>query len=423
MKVLVVGSGGREHALCHAISRSPLCDELVAAPGNAGIAAVADCVHVAADNVEGLVSLARSRGVDFVVVGPEAPLVAGLVDKLEAAGVRAFGPRAAAARIEGSKAFMKDLCERAGIPTAAYGRFDEPDEAKEYIRVHGAPIVVKADGLASGKGVTVCRTENEAFAAIDHMLTEGAFGAAGAEVIIEEFLCGEEASFFCLVHGTQIVPLASAQDHKPVFDGDEGPNTGGMGAYSPAPVVTPAIADAILNRIVEPTVATMAADGHPYSGLLYAGVMVNGDDVRLLEYNCRFGDPECQPLVLRLKSDLLTALVACREGKLNDFNLDWHEDTALTVVMATKGYPGYFAKGSEIRCLDEASSTDGVLIFHAATKRHGDRILADGGRVLGITALGADVAAAQARAYAAIDRIEWPEGFCRRDIGWRAIGR
>ncbi len=423
MRVLVVGSGGREHALCWAIARSPLCDELICAPGNAGIAGSARCVDVDAEDLDGQVALARDRRVDFVVVGPEGPLVAGLVDRLEDEGIKTFGPRAAAARIEGSKGFMKDLCARHAIPTAAYARFDEPDAAKEYIHRHGAPIVVKADGLAAGKGVMVCHTVNEAFAAIDRILIEAAFGAAGAEVIIEELLTGEEASFFALVNGTEALPLASAQDHKPAFDGDQGPNTGGMGAYSPAPVVTPEVADAVMERIMRPTIQALASEGRPYTGVLYAGLMIGDDGPKVLEFNCRFGDPECQPLIVRLRSDLLAALLACREGRLGRLRLDWYDEAALTVVMATRGYPGYYARGSEIRGLDRASAVDSVFVFHAGTRTEDDRIIADGGRVLGVTARGASVLEAQRRAYGAIDLIDWPDGFCRRDIGWRAIGR
>ena len=421
MQVLVVGSGGREHALCWAIARSPLCDKLYCAPGNAGIADLAECLPVEAEDIEGLVAAARRLAIDFVVVGPEVPLVAGLVDRLEAAGIQAFGPRARAAEIEGSKAFMKDLCARTGIPTAWYGAFDEPNAAKEFIHRRGAPIVVKADGLAAGKGVIVCRTANEAFAAIDHILTEEAFGSAGARVVIEEYLEGEEASIFALVNGTQILALASAQDHKPAFDGDEGPNTGGMGAYSPAPIVTPEVMTMVVDRIIRPTVATLAEEGRPYVGVLFAGLMITRDGPKLLEFNCRFGDPECQPVMMRLKSDLLAALVACRAGRLDTLTLEWSDEAALTVVLATKGYPGPYARGSEIRAIEDAEAVDGVVVFHAATRRSHGRLIADGGRVLGVTALGQDVAAARKRAYEAVARIAWPEGFYRTDIGWRAL--
>jgi phosphoribosylamine--glycine ligase len=423
MKVLVVGSGGREHALCWAISRSPLCERLYCAPGNAGIVEVARCVPVAADDISGLVALATAEAIDFVVVGPETPLVAGLVNRLEDVGVKAFGPKAEAAILEGSKAFMKDLCARYEIPTAAWRRFDEPDAAKEYIHRQRAPLVVKADGLAAGKGVIICRTDNEAFAAIDHILIEDAFGDAGAAVIVEEFLEGEEASFFALVNGRTMVPLASAQDHKPAFDGDEGPNTGGMGAYSPAPVITPDLADTIMGRIMWPTVRAMAAEGRPYSGLLYAGVMITKEGPKVLEFNVRFGDPECQPLIMRMKSDVLEALIACRDGQLGRLALEWHDEAALTVVMATRGYPGPYPKGSVIRGLERAAALDGVVVFHAGTETANGACVASGGRVLGVTARGATVASAQRRAYEAVDLIDWPEGFCRRDIGWRAIRR
>jgi phosphoribosylamine--glycine ligase len=423
MNVLVVGSGGREHALCWAIARSPACGKLYCAPGNAGIARLAECVDVAATDLDGIVRFAAARGIDFVVVGPEDPLVAGIVDRLTRAGILAFGPTAAAAAIEGSKGFMKDLCARYGIPSAGYVRFDEPEEAKEYIHRHGAPIVVKADGLAGGKGVVVCRNPNEAFAAVDHLMIEGAFGEAGTQVVIEDFLTGEEASFFALVHGTRAVPLASAQDHKPAFDGDQGPNTGGMGAYSPAPIVTPAMVETIMSQIVNPTIAALAAEGRPYAGVLYAGLMIDQGRPSLLEYNARFGDPECQPLLMRLKSDLLPALVACAEGRMDDIRLEWHDDPALLVVLAAHGYPGPYAKGSEIRGLERAEAIDDVVVFHAGTARVDGRLVAHGGRVLGVTARGPTIELAQRRAYAAVDAIDWPEGFCRRDIGWRAIRR
>ncbi len=423
MKILVVGSGGREHALCCAIARSPLCTELLCVPGNAGIAQVARCVEVSADDVDAIVRFAHRQHVDFVVVGPEVPLVKGLVDRLAAARIRAFGPSAAAAAIEGSKVFMKDLCARYGIPTAGYARFDEPDEAKEFIHRHGAPIVVKADGLAAGKGVILCRNENEAFAAIDHMMIETAFGEAGQQVVIEDFLEGEEASFFALVNGPRAIAFATAQDHKAAFEGDQGPNTGGMGAYSPAPVVTPEIADAVMETIIRPTAMALAAEHRPYVGVLFAGLMITANGPVLLEYNVRFGDPECQPILMRLKSDLLTALIACVEGRLDQIRLQWEDDPALLVVLATQGYPGHYAKGSVIRGLDAAAAVDGVALFHAGTKSAAGQVVASGGRVLGVGARGASFAEAQQRAYQAVDRIDWPEGFCRRDIGWRAVGR
>jgi len=422
MRILVIGSGGREHALCWAIAASPLCDALYCAPGNPGIAKEAVCVPIAATDIEAIIAFAQKEKIDFVVVGPEAPLVAGLVDKLEAAGIAAFGPSAAAAALEGSKGFTKDLCAKYDIPTARYRRFTDAGAAKTYVRTEGAPIVVKADGLAAGKGVTVAMSLAEAEAAIDDALIANRFGAAGAEVVIEEFLAGEEASFFVLSDGQHALPLASAQDHKRVFDGDKGPNTGGMGAYSPAPCVTPAIADEVMARIIRPTLDGMAKDGHPYKGVLYAGLILTAKGPQLIEYNVRFGDPECQVLLPRLKSDLLPALLAARDGVLGDFDLRWRDETAVCVVLAAEGYPGAPRKGSEIRGLDDATGGDpSVMIFHAGTKRSDGRLVADGGRVLNVVALGRDVAAARAKAYAAIARIDWPEGFCRRDIGWRAV--
>ena len=423
MKILVVGSGGREHALCWAIARSPGCDALYCAPGNAGIAEVAECRAVDAEDLDGIVRLSRDSDIDFVVVGPEVPLTKGLVDRLEAAGIKAFGPDAKAAKLEGSKGFMKELCAKCGVPTAEFARFDEPDAAKEYIRVKGAPLVVKADGLAAGKGVVLCRTKNEAFAAIDHIMTERAFGDAGAEVVIEEFLEGEEASFFALVDGRTALPLVSAQDHKAAYDGDTGPNTGGMGAYAPAPVVTEEMAEKIMDQVVRPVIAAMAAEGRPYKGVLYAGLMIADDQPKVLEFNVRFGDPECQPLMMRLKSDILDALVACVDGTLDRVALEWHDVASLIVVMATKGYPGAYENGSEIRGLDKARALQDVAIFHAGTRAGNGRVLAHGGRVLGVTARGATVAEARERAYRAVECIDWPEGFWRHDIGWRAIDR
>ena len=422
MRVLVIGGGGREHALCWAIAASPLAEALFCAPGNAGIAGDAVCVSVAAEDIDGILRLVRDERIEFVVVGPEAPLVAGLVDRLDAAGVKAFGPTAAAARLEGSKAFAKDLCARYGIPTAPYGRFTGLEAAEAFIEDRPLPIVVKADGLAAGKGVTIAETHDEARAAAREMLAEERFGAAGREIVIEEFLAGEEASFFALVDGETALPLAAAQDHKRVGDGDTGPNTGGMGAYSPAPVVTEAVAERVMARIVRPTVAAMKAEGAPFKGVLYAGLMIEDGEPRLLEYNVRFGDPECQALMVRLASDLLPALVASADGVLDMFDLRWHEDAALTVVMAAKGYPGDYVRGSVIGGLDALPADDGVTVFHAGTKEDGGRVRAAGGRVLGVTALAPSIAAAQRLAYEAVDAIDWPEGFCRRDIGARAIG-
>ncbi len=419
MNLLVIGSGGREHALCWALSASPLVNKLVCAPGNAGIAQVAKLAPVNPLDLDAVLQLCRDEHIDFVVVGPEAPLVAGLVDHLEAAGFACFGPTKAAAQLEGSKGFMKDLCARHGIPTAAYGRFRDRAAAEAFIRKQGAPIVIKADGLAAGKGVTVAMTLDEALAANTALFT-----VAGAEVVVEEFLDGEEVSFFALVDGTTALPLASAQDHKRVGDGDTGPNTGGMGAYSPAPALTPELQRRVMAEIVEPTVRAMAAEGMPFRGVLFAGLMLMPEGPKLLEYNVRFGDPECQTLMLRLKSDLLPALVASRDGVLKDFDLRWHDDKALCVVMAAEGYPGEPRKGTRIDGLEAAAAETDTIVFHAGTASGpAGEILANGGRVLGICGRGATVAAAQARAYAAVDKIRWPEGFCRRDIGWRAVAR
>ncbi len=424
MKVLVVGSGGREHALCWSIAASPLVTRLYCAPGNAGIAQEAECVPIAAEDVDALVAFARDNAIEFVVVGPEAPLVGGLTDRLTAAGIKSFGPSAKAAMLEGSKGFMKDFCARHNIPTAAYGRFSDVAKAKAFIAKHGAPIVVKADGLAAGKGVIIAETVDQANAAVEDMLEGGAFGAAGAEVVIEEFLAGEEASFFALCDGKTALPLVSAQDHKRVGDGDIGPNTGGMGAYSPAPIVTEAMTDTIMTEIVQPTIAGMAAEGAPYKGVLYAGLMIDKGKPKLLEYNVRFGDPECQVLMMRLKSDLLPALIAAYDGVLKDFDLRWYDETALVVVMAANGYPGRYKKGSVIGGLEAAEAVDDVTIFHAGTAMNDDEeIVATGGRVLGVTSLAPTVVEAQRKAYEAVDLIDWPGGFCRCDIGWRAVGR
>ena len=425
MKILVVGSGGREHALCWSIAASPLCDKLYCAPGNAGIAAEAECLAIGAEDVPALVDFAQSENIDFVVVGPEGPLCAGLVDRLSDVGIKAFGPSAAAARLEGSKGFMKDLCAKYDIPTAAYGRFTDAEAAKAYIREQGAPIVVKADGLAAGKGVTVAETVDEALAAVDDALLDGRFGSVGAEVVVEECLIGEEVSVFILCDGTSALTLASAQDHKAVFDGDTGPNTGGMGAYSPAPVMNEALAEIVDASIVAPTLKAMAKEGCPYSGVLFAGIMVTESGPKLLEYNVRFGDPECQVLMTRMMSDPLPALIASADGVLDTFDLRWYDEVALTVVMASQGYPGDYEKGLEIKGIDAAmASNETVMVFHAGTSLDPTgKLLATGGRVLNVTARGATVKEAQARAYAAIAHIDWPEGFCRRDIGWRAVAR
>jgi phosphoribosylamine--glycine ligase len=422
MNVLLIGSGGREHALAWALSASPLASKIYCAPGNGGIADVAECVEIAVGDHTSVIRFCKDNRIDLVVVGPEAPLVAGLVDDLTTAGIKCFGPTQAAAQLEASKGFTKDLCQEFAIPTAAYGRFTDAGTAKAYAREQGAPIVIKADGLAAGKGVTICQSLDEADAAIDACFA-GAFGAAGSSVVVEEFLEGEEASFFALVDGRHALPLAAAQDHKRVGDGDTGPNTGGMGAYSPAPVMTDAMSKRVMTEIIEPTVAAMTKRGAPFKGVLFAGLMITADGPKLIEYNVRFGDPEMQVLAVRLKSDLLPALFATADGVLDTFDLRWRDEAALTVVMAAKGYPGQVEKGSEIKGLAAAAATEGVEIFHAGTRREANRILANGGRVLNVTARGATVAEAQARAYEAIAKIDWPQGFCRSDIGWRAIAR
>jgi phosphoribosylamine--glycine ligase len=426
MKVLVVGSGGREHALCWSIAASPLCTKVYCAPGNAGIAREAECVPIPAENIDALVEFTRKEQIGFVVVGPEAPLVAGLVDRLEASGIKAFGPSAKAAELEGSKGFMKDMAARTGVPTAEYARFSDAGKARafivDYARRHpGEPIVVKADGLAAGKGVTIAQTPEEAMAAVNEAMIEKRFGGSGNEVVIEEFLRGEEVSFFALCDGTMAIPFGSAQDHKQVGDRDTGPNTGGMGAYSPAPIMTPKLSERVMREIIEPTMRGMVAIGRPFKGVLFAGLMVNEAGPKLLEFNVRFGDPECEVLIPRLMSDLLPALIASRDGQLKHLNARWYERTALCVVMAARGYPGEPLRGTTINGLDEAGTVPGVTVFHAGTKGDNGKILANGGRVLGVTALADTAAAAYVQAYKAIDLIRWPEGFCRNDIGWRAV--
>jgi phosphoribosylamine--glycine ligase len=420
MNILLLGSGGREHALAWKMAASPLTGRLYCAPGNAGIAQEAQIADLNIADHRAVIAWCRANKIDFVVVGPEGPLCAGIVDDLEAAGIKAFGPRKGAARLEGSKAFTKDLCKANNIPTAAYERFSALAPAKAYVKQQGAPIVIKADGLAAGKGVVVAMTLQEADTALD-MMFGGGLGEAGAEVVIEEFLEGEEATFMVLCDGETAIPLASAQDHKRVFDGDKGPNTGGMGAYSPLRTITPELSRRIMDEIVQPTLRAMQTAGTPYKGVLYTELMLTADGPKLIEYNVRFGDPECQVLMLRLMSDLVPALLASRDGMLKNFDLRWYPDAALTVVMAAKGYPGSYAKDTLIEGLDEAATVEGVQIFHAGTKSDGGKILANGGRVLNVSALGKTVAEAQQRAYAAIDKIKWPEGFCRRDIGKRAL--
>lgn len=421
MRVLLIGSGGREHALAWAIRKSVRVSALYVAPGNGGTSEEGENVAIDITDHDAVVALCKDKAVDFVVIGPDAPVVAGLGDDVRAAGFKCFSPSKAAGQLEGSKAFTKALCDEMGIPTAAYGRFSNEAEALAYVRAQGAPIVIKADGLALGKGVTVAMDLGEAEAAVRDCFA-GAFGAAGAEVVIEEFLEGEEASLFVLCDGEHTLLLDSAQDHKRAFDGDKGPNTGGMGAYSPAPVMTEALIAQVMAEIIEPTVRGLKARGTPYQGVLFAGLMMTAEGPKLIEYNARFGDPETQVLMLRLKTDIVDLLEAAATGTLKGRSAEWRNEVALTVVLAAKGYPGAYDKGSEIRNI-AAVESDTVKVFHAGTRRDGARVLANGGRVLNVTALGATVAEAQARAYAAADAIDWPEGFCRRDIGWRAIGR
>ncbi|MGI1662747.1 phosphoribosylamine--glycine ligase [Palleronia sp. KMU-117] len=421
MNILILGGGGREHALAWAVLQNPKCDRLIVAPGNAGIAEIAECAEI--DILDGglVAAFAEENSVSFVIVGPEAPLAAGLADRLRDAGLLVFGPSQAAARLEASKAFTKEICDAAGAPTAAWARFTDARAAKAHVRAQGAPIVVKADGLAAGKGVVVAMSEDEAMAAIDEMFG-GAFGAAGAEVVIEEFMEGEEASFFVLSDGTDVLPIGTAQDHKRVGEGDTGPNTGGMGAYSPAPVMTPEVTDLALERIVRPTIAEMARRGTPYQGVLYVGLMIRDGAPRLVEYNVRFGDPECQVLMMRLGGQALDLMLACAEGRLRGAQVNWAEDHAMTVVMAARGYPGAYAKGSEIRGLDALPEDSRHMVFHAGTARRNGAVIATGGRVLNITARGDTLDEARDRAYAMVDAVDWPGGFCRRDIGWRALG-
>lgn len=421
MNVLLIGGGGREHALAWALSASPLLDALYCAPGNAGIADVAQCLDLNVDDQDAIVAFCKDKAIDLVVVGPEVPLVAGLADTLTAAGIKCFGPSAASAQLEGSKGFTKDLCRAIGIPTATYARFDRVEDAKAYAAQQPVPIVVKADGLAAGKGVIIAQTHAEAISAIEGLF---AGDASGAEVVIEEFLTGEEASFFALVDGEHVLPLATAQDHKRVGEGDQGPNTGGMGAYSPAPVMTDELITRTMDEIIKPTVAEMARRGTPFRGVLFAGLMITDEGPKLIEYNVRFGDPEAQVLMPRLKSDLLPALLAAADGVLDRFDLRWHDTVALTVVLAANGYPGTPEKGTEIKGIDTASAIEGVTIFHAGTTRDDTgRILANGGRVLNVTAVGKTVREARDRAYEAVGCIDWPGGFCRSDIGWRALAR
>ena len=422
MRILLLGSGGREHALAWAISASPLCDALISAPGNAGIAQVADCRALDIMDNAAVVALAKAEQIDFVVVGPDNPLANGVVDALNAAGIKAFGPTQAAAQLEASKGFTKDLCAEFNIPTARYRRFTDATAAKAYLTDHPVPVVIKADGLALGKGVVIAPTHADAAAEIDLMFG-GAFGAAGHSIVIEEFMTGEEASFFALCDGDTALPFGTAQDHKRVGDGDEGPNTGGMGAYSPASIMPEAIVERVMATIIRPTLAAMKSRGTPFKGVLYAGLMLTPEGPKLIEYNARFGDPETQVLMPRLKSDIVPLLLASADGELAHVDARWDTRAAVTVVVASEGYPGPVTKGSVIRGLDAAEAT-GAIVFHAGTARNNvGEIVANGGRVLNVTALGANVTAARDAAYDAVARIDWPEGFCRRDIAWREIAR
>lgn len=423
MNILLIGSGGREHALAWRLAMSEKCTALYCAPGNAGIEDIAECVDIKVDDIAGLVGFVKNNAIDFVVVGPEGPLVAGIVDELRALNIPVFGPTKAAAQLEGSKGFTKDLCKKYGMPTAAYERFTDPEKAAEFIKTMTAPIVVKADGLAAGKGVIITHTKDEAIAAVKDMLSGNAFGAAGASVVVEEFLDGEELSFFALSDGKTVLPLTSAQDHKRVGDGDTGPNTGGMGAYSPAHMMTRELQQKIMDRLIVPTVEGMKAEGAPFTGVLFAGIMVVKGEPYLIEYNARFGDPETQALMVRLGTDLCDLLYACATGNLTNYEgkLDWSSYTSLCVVMCAKGYPGTYVKNTEIKNINAADQLPHTKVFHAGTIKKDGRIIATGGRVLNVVAMGESVREAQTRAYQAVDTIQWPEGFCRRDIGGRAV--
>ncbi len=422
MNILILGGGGREHALAWAVMQNPKCDRLIVAPGNAGIAEIADCASIDIEDGATVATFAEENAIDFVIIGPEAPLAAGVADDLRAAGLSVFGPSAAAAKLEASKSFTKEICEAAGAPTAGWARFTEADPARAYVRDSGAPIVVKADGLAAGKGVVVAMTEDEALAAIDDMFG-GAFGGAGAEVVIEEFMEGEEASFFVLCDGETALPIGTAQDHKRVGEGDTGPNTGGMGAYSPAPVLTETVAARALDEIIRPTLTEMARRGTPYQGVLYAGLMIRDGAPRLVEYNVRFGDPECQVLMMRLGAQAFDLMQAAAEGRLAEAQVTWADDHAMTVVLAANGYPGAYEKGTEIKGLDALPEDSRHVVFHAGTSLKDGRLVATGGRVLNVPARGATLAEARDRAYAMVEAIDWPGGFHRRDIGWRALER
>ena len=424
MKVIIVGGGGREHALAWKLSQSPDVEEVVCAPGNAGTARIGRNVPVGAEDIAGLLALAKEESPGLVVVGPEAPLALGLVDELEALGVPAFGPSAEAARIEASKAFSKALMDEAGIPTAAYGVFEDAGAAKDFVSERGGAWAVKADGLAAGKGVLLCPDASSAHEAISQIMEERAFGDAGAKCVVEEFLEGEEASFLAFADGETALPMASAQDHKAVGEGDTGPNTGGMGAYSPAPVLSGALEERALETVIKPAIRVMAKRGTPYRGVLYAGLMVQGDDLKVLEFNCRFGDPECQPLLTRMEGDLLPVLMACVEGKLHETTIRYSNDAAVCVVMAAGGYPDAYRSGDAIQGIEDADALPGVHVFHAGTSLNDEgEVVTAGGRVLGVTARGLDIRAAIARAYEACDLIYWEDVYFRKDIGTKALRR
>jgi phosphoribosylamine--glycine ligase len=420
MNILILGSGGREHALAWAVMQNPKCDKLIVAPGNAGIAQIAECASFDIDDGGEVVTFVAANAIDFVIVGPEAPLANGVADRLREAGVLVFGPSKAAARLEASKSFTKEICDAANAPTAGYGHFTDAEAAKAYIREHGAPIVVKADGLAAGKGVIVAMDLQTALDAVDDMFG-GAFGGAGAEVVVEEFMEGEEASFFILCDGKTALPVGTAQDHKRVGEGDTGLNTGGMGAYSPAPVLSDEIAQKALDEIVQPTIDEMAKRGTPYQGVLYVGLMIKDGQPRLVEYNVRFGDPECQVLMMRLGAQAMDLMHAAAEERLHETQVNWADDHAITVVMAANGYPGSYEKGSVIGELDAIAADSKNMVFHAGTTAKDGQITASGGRVLNVTARGASLQEARDRAYAMVDTIDWPSGFYRNDIGWRAL--
>ena len=420
MNILILGSGGREHSLAWATLQNPKCDKLIVAPGNAGIAAIADCAAIDIMDGGAVITFCEENSIDFIIIGPEAPLAAGVADDLRNAGFNVLGPSAAAAQLEASKAFTKQICAASNAPTAGYAHFTTHAAARAYVEANPAPLVIKADGLAAGKGVIIAMTDEEAATAVDEMF-DGAFGDAGAEVVIEEFMEGEEASFFVLCDGDNVLPIGTAQDHKRVGDGDTGPNTGGMGAYSPAPVLTDAIAERALNEIIRPTMAEMAKRGMPYQGVLYAGLMIKDGQPRLVEYNARFGDPECQVLMMRLGAQAFDLMHAAAEGRLSQMRVNWAQDHAITVVLAANGYPGSYDKGSVINGLEALPEDSKNMVFHAGTTMKDGTITATGGRVLNVTARGETLAEAQKRAYAMVDQIDWPEGFCRRDIGWRAL--